>query len=275
MIRAVARRVLPRRVRDAVRPLLRGRRRRSPGRAALAVRAEASLGKLLGSYLPSDHSRQVQAVYYVDQLMRATPAPRAIMDLGCGIGDSVDLFRSYDASVDWVGVDIPWSPEALARQRTDARFVTYDGTALPFPDATFDLIYSRQVLEHVRNVSRHLAEVRRVLRPGGAFIGSTSQLEPYHSRSLWNYTPLGFIELIEEAGMRVVELRPGIDGITLVMRSYLRRPPAFGRWWSDESPLNLLIDEWGRHTGQGAREVNLRKLQFAGQFAFLTRRPER
>jgi SAM-dependent methyltransferase len=258
-----------------VRPYLRGRRRATRSRVTGPTKAEASLGKLLAPYLPTDHSRQVQAVHYVDQLMRATPTPRAVMDLGCGVGDSVDLFRSYDPSVDWVGVDIPWSPEALARQRTDARFVTYDGTALPFPDATFDLIYSRQVLEHVRNVSLHLAEVRRVLRPGGAFIGSTSQLEPYHSRSLWNFTPLGFIELIEEAGMRVVELRPGIDGITLVMRSYLRRPAAFGRWWSADSPLNLLIDEWGRQTGQGPREVNLRKLQFCGQFAFLTRRPER
>lgn len=227
----------------------------------------------MAPYLPSDHGRQVGARYYLDLVMNEEPRPRVVMDLGCGRGDSVDLFRAHAPDIDWVGVDIPVSPEVLARQRTDARFVTYDGTTLPFEDQTFDLIYSRQVLEHVRHPVVHLAEVRRVLRPGGAFVGSTSQLEPYHSRSLWNYTPFGFAEIVGEAGLRLVELRPGIDGVTLIMRSYLERPDGFDRWWTEESPLNAVIDDWARETDRSPIQVNLRKLQFAGQFAFLVRRP--
>ena len=266
-IRAFARRFVPAQVRSGLRPVL----GRTTDRAA--PDGEASLRKLLGPVVPHDHARQVDARYFLDQVMRHDPRPHVVMDLGCGNGDSVDLFRTYDPDVDWVGVDVPASPEVLARQRTDARFVTYDGLTLPFEDASVDLVYSRQVLEHVRYPVVHLNEVRRVLRPGGAFVGSTSQLEPYHSRSLWNYTPFGFSELATEAGLTVEELRPGLDGVTLILRSYLDRPDGFGRWWLEESPLNELIDAWGRAPGRTAEQVNLRKLQYAGQFAFLVRRP--
>jgi len=207
--------------------------------------------------------------------MLADPPPAIVMDLGCGRGDSVDLFRRFRPEVDWVGVDIATSFEVEQRQRTDARFVTYDGSTLPFKDASFDVVYSHQVLEHVRDPLTHLGEIRRVLRHGGAFIGSTSQLEPYHSRSYWNYTVFGFSELVAEAGLELLELRPGIDGVTLVVRSYLGRPPGFGDWFESDSPLNEQIDSWARAEGQPVVQVNLRKLQYTGQFVFLVRRPAR
>jgi len=267
-LRAAIRRSVPASVRSALRPAI----RRSATTTGLAE-GEASLARLLAPYVPRDHARQVDARYYLDLVMAREPRPRIVMDLGCGNGDSVDLFRTYDPAVEWVGVDVPASPEVQARQRSDAPFVTYDGLTLPFDDGTFDLIYSRQVLEHVRYPVVHLAEIGRVLKPGAAFIGSTSQLEPYHSRSLWNYTPFGFTELVTEAGMEVVELRPGLDGVTLILRSYLDRPEGFGRWWQEESPLNALIDEWADEAGRGPVQANLRKLQYAGQFSFLVRRP--
>lgn len=170
-------------------------------------------------------------------------------------------------------MDIADSQEVGQRRRDDASFVTFDGRLLPFPDESFDVVYSSQVLEHVREPSIQFSEIARVLRPGGTFVGSTSQLEPYHSMSYWNYTPVGFVELAAEAGLRVEELRPGIDGVTLTLRSFLGRPPAFGKWWDEESPLNQMIDEWGNRTGRSPALVNLRKLQFAGQFGFLVRRP--
>jgi SAM-dependent methyltransferase len=129
-------------------------------------------------------------------------------------------------------------------------------------------VYSRQVLEHVLDPLGHLREIARVLRNGGVFIGSTSQLEPYHSMSYWNFTPVGFVALAERAGLRVLELRPGIDGITLPMRAYLGRPAGFDPWWTSDSPLNQAIDEWGHATGRRPALVNLRKLHLCGQFAF-------
>ncbi|MGH2512443.1 MAG: class I SAM-dependent methyltransferase, partial [Candidatus Limnocylindrales bacterium] len=169
---------------------------------------DAGLQALIGPYIPDDHSRQVSAPYYIDVLMGVEPRPRQVMDLGCGRGDSVDRFRRHDPDVDWIGVDIADSQEALQRRRSDANFVTYDGRHLPFPDASFDVVYSSQVLEHVRDPLGQLREIGRVLRPGGALVGSTSQLEPYHSHSFWNYTPYGFVTLCADAGLLVTELRP-------------------------------------------------------------------
>lgn len=231
-----------------------------------------SLWTLLEPYIPNDHSRQVNARYYLDNVMSGPDPPRRVLDLGCGAGNSVDAFRGHDASIDWVGVDIADSQEARARRRDDATFVTYDGIRVPFPDGSFDLVYSSQVLEHVPDPQAHLREIARVLRPGGRLIGSTSQLEPYHSMSYWNITPFGFAELVRAAGMQVRELRPGIDGVTLTLRSYFGRPSGFDEWWNSESPLNVEIDAWGRETGRRPALVNLRKLHMCGQFAFLVTR---
>jgi SAM-dependent methyltransferase len=234
------------------------------------------LAVALHDCLPDDHARQVTDRHYVDLVMQTDPVPQVVVDLGCGRGNSVSAFRANAPGVTWIGIDIADSMEAAQRTRADVPFVYYDGWDVPLADASVDVVYSHQVLEHVRDPSFHVTEVARVLRPGGAFIGSTSQFEPYHSRSYWNYTPLGFQALVEDGGLRVEELRPGIDGVTLIMRQFLDRPKRFSQWFADGSPLHELVDEWagrGERGGRSTALVNLRKLQFAGQFAFLARKP--
>jgi SAM-dependent methyltransferase len=226
------------------------------------------LGDLLGQRIPGDHSRKVLADDYAARLR-----PARVMDLGCGAGDSVDLFRALDPEVDWVGVDIEDSHEVSGRTRADAEFVTFDGRRLPFEDSSFDLVYCKQVLEHVEHPPELLREVARVLRPGGSFAGSTSQLEAFHSRSIFNWTPYGFTVTAEEAGLEVVELRPVIDGLTLVAWRALGLPRFFHRWWARESPGYRVIELGARVARLDARTRNQIKLVLAGQFAFLARRP--
>jgi SAM-dependent methyltransferase len=226
------------------------------------------LGDLLGSRIPGDHSRQVLADHYAARLR-----PARVMDLGCGAGDSVDLFRALNPDVHWVGVDVEDSPEVSGRTRKDAEFVTFDGQRLPFEDASFDLVYCKQVLEHVAHPHELLREVARVLKPGGSFAGSTSQLEAFHSRSIFNWTPYGFTVTAEGAGLEVVELRPVIDGLTLVTWRALGLPRFFHRWWARESPGHRVIELAARLARLDARTRNQIKLVLAGQFAFLARRP--
>jgi SAM-dependent methyltransferase len=233
------------------------------------------LASLLDGSIPSDHARQSVAEAYIGLgVGRPSDRPWRVLDLGCGPGFSVDVFRMRDPNVDWVGLDLPDSPEVRTRTRTDARFETFDGVTIPFEDGSFDTIYCKQVLEHVRRPAALLAEVRRVLEPGGFLAGSTSQLEPFHSLSLWNYTPLGFAELIDEAGLTVVELRPGIDVLTLIGWRVLGPRRCFERWWGGQSPLNRVIDAYGRFKRLDATALNATKLVFCAQFAFLVRRPE-
>ena len=269
MIGKVSRRVL-RRIKPGHQP-----RRRMPSPTTAATEPPAQgpgLWDLLRPYIPNDHARQVNARYYIREVMAGPTPPRRVLDLGCGNGNSVDLFREIDPDIDWVGVDIPDSQEARSRRRTDAVFVTYDGARVPFPDHSFDLVYSSQVLEHVPDPGLHLREIARVLRTEGILIGSTSQLEPYHSMSYYNITPFGFVSLAGGAGLTVRELRPGIDGITLTLRAFLGRPPGFDVLWDVESPLNVEIDAWGRETDRRPALVNLRKLHMCGQYAFIATR---
>lgn len=227
--------------------------------------------------MPTDHARQTLADHYIErELGRPRDRPWRVLDLGCGTGSSVDHFRARDPAVDWIGLDVPDSTEP--HTRTDARFETFDGIAIPFADDSFDLVYCKQVFEHVRYPAPLLEHVRRVLAPGGFFAGSTSQLEPFHSLSMWNYTPLGFANLLQEAGLRLTELRPGIDGLVLVGRRLVRRGPPFDRlwanWWGGESPVNRLIDAYGRARRLDPRTVNATKLLFCGQFAFVAQRDD-
>ena len=233
---------------------------------------ESSLYDLLKDYIPDDHSRQVTLEYYLEHLLKEDHNINLVMDLGCGAGHSLDYFRCKKPGIRWVGLDIEQSPEVESRTRTDGEFCTYDGIRMPFVDNHFDLVYCKQVLEHVRYPINLLKEVHRVLRPGGYFVGSTSQLEPYHSYSLWNYTPYGFCCLMEDAGLQVVEIRPGIDAFTLIIRRGLGEPKFFSRWWAQESPLNLAISLSGKAMRKCTSWINLVKLLFCGQFCFRVRK---
>jgi hypothetical protein len=70
----------------------------------------------------------------------------------------------------------------------------------------------------------------------------------------------------------VVELRPVIDGFTLVAWRALGLPRFFHRWWSRESPPYRVIELAARAARLDIRTRNQIKLVLAGQFAFLARR---
>jgi SAM-dependent methyltransferase len=230
------------------------------------------LAALLDGIIPTDHARQMIAEAYIGlDVGRPSGRPWRVLDVGCGPGFSVDVFRMRDPEVQWVGLDLPDSPEVRTRTRTDAHFQTFDGVTMPFEDEQFDVVYCKQVLEHVRRPVALLGEIRRVLAPDGWLAGSTSQLEPFHSLSLWNYTPVGFAELVADAGLELIEVRPGVDVFTLLSWRLFKSRPCFDRWWRGESPFNRAIDVIGRLRGLGPRELNATKLIFCAQFTFLAR----
>lgn len=200
-------------------------------------------------------------------------AEAKVLDLGCGAGHSIDLFRRLAPSVEWHGVDIADSPEVQARTRKDGAFQTFDGINLPYSDNFFDLIYCNQVLEHVRHPEPLLAEVHRVLKPSGTFVGAVSYLEPYHSFSIFNFTPYGLHSVMRTAGMHVVELRAGSDAFSLIVRQMVGKP----RWSSfflRTSALYTAIDLAGFLTRMSTAEKNFMKIQFCGHLCFKCQRLE-
>lgn len=221
--------------------------------------------------LPTDTSGQTLAVEHVKGPASDVPEGGRILDLGCGDGRSLELFESIAPGRRWTGVDIESSPEVDARSRADGDFHAYDGRVLPFADASMDLVFSNQVFEHVEDPPAVMREVARVLRPGSLFVGSTSQLEPYHSFSTYNYTVYGFALLVRGAGLDLEVVRPGIDGITLTRRAL--GEPGLDRFFREESPVNADLEAEGRAKGWTVQQRAFRKLVVAGQFVFTVRRP--
>lgn len=92
-----------------------------------------------------------------------------VLEVGCGTGCDLLQFAKHGAVA--TGVDVTPKHLELARRRvgTMATVVEADARGLPFPDASFDYVYSHGVLHHSDEPRRIVEEIFRVLRPGGYF----------------------------------------------------------------------------------------------------------
>ncbi|MCK1718547.1 class I SAM-dependent methyltransferase [Bradyrhizobium sp. 141] len=92
------------------------------------------------------------------------------IDVGCGSGAFTELIVARCAPSDVQGIDPSEGQLAFARTRPGARgavFQTGDAMALPFPAASFDVAVMALVLVFVPNAAKSVAELTRVVRPGG------------------------------------------------------------------------------------------------------------
>jgi SAM-dependent methyltransferase len=94
------------------------------------------------------------------------------LDLGCGDGKLMRiLLDGANASPSLVGVDIdPSETKDAAASGVYRRVHTVAGDSIPEPDSSFDFVYSNSVLEHIDDIEPVIAEVSRLLRPGGTFL---------------------------------------------------------------------------------------------------------
>jgi len=92
---------------------------------------------------------------------------RILVD-GCGIGVYVEALRAFSREVHGLDIDADYLREA--RRRGIGCVVQAAAEALPYPDGSFDVILSHEVIEHVDDDRRAVAEMVRVLRPGGRIL---------------------------------------------------------------------------------------------------------
>jgi len=161
------------------------------------------------------HSGKV-ALQAVRRLANLNILPKqTYLDVGCGNGAAAfRIAAEYDLNV--TGIDIDPEQIHLAQQRAPRlgliRFLVGDATCLPFKEAEFDLAATQKTTHHIRNWGAALAEIVRVLKPGGYFIYSdlvapawiASLARVISTDSCGLPTPAGLDRFFAERPLRVI-----------------------------------------------------------------------
>ncbi len=99
------------------------------------------------------------------------PESAVIVDLGCSTGHLLEDLQAGAPASTLIGIDLVAAGLRKAHAVTpNARLLQVDVCELPFTDGSVDAIVSANLLEHVRDDSRALGEMRRVLRPGAVAV---------------------------------------------------------------------------------------------------------
>jgi len=156
-----------------------------------------------------------------------------LLDVGCGIKPYRSLFKVTE----YVGLDID---STVARQRGVAD-VFYSGQAFPFEASSFDAVLCNQVLEHVFNPDEFLAEIERVLRPGGKLLLTVPFVWDEHEQP-WDYarySSFGLKALLEKRSFRILSHRKLCADVSVLFQ--LANAYLFKLTQGWPRPVNLLF----------------------------------
>jgi SAM-dependent methyltransferase len=137
----------------------------------LEERFEGDFSRFFNEY---DAFRYRREKHILGCLERANFSGKKVLEIGLGQGaDSEQIIRRGGR---WSGLDLTTESVARVKQRMQLRNLPYDdlkvGSVLqiPYPDNSFDTVYSFGVLHHVPEIHQAQAEIARVLRPGGELV---------------------------------------------------------------------------------------------------------
>jgi len=156
-----------------------------------------------------------------------------VLDVGCGRKP----YRRLVPAAEYVGLELD-TPELRGLGAAD---LYYSGGRFPVPDASFDAVICSQVLEHIFQPAEFLAEIRRVLRPGGKLLLTTPFAWDEHSQpyDFGRYSSFGLAHLLAESGFTTVAQRKTCpDARTLVQ---LTSGYVYKTLRTRHRPLNLLV----------------------------------
>ena len=159
--------------------------------------------------------RSWQVSHYAEKMLKRIDfqAGQTYLDFGCGNGAAaINLATKYPLEI--IGIDVDLDQIRLAQQAschlTNIRFIPVDGTRLPFDDGEFDIVFTNKVTHHIPNWLEAVAEMARVVKPGGHLI----------------YADLIAPNWLAQLGGRVMKQTgfPTSDGLETLFRQRCLRP---------------------------------------------------
>lgn len=146
---------------------------------------------------------------FTSLIEKAGISPTAtVVDIGTGTGANLRLLKRMGFS-DVTGIDPSEHAAHWCAEKNLGKVRTGDIRALPIPDSSVDLLLATDVIEHVDEDDQAVAEIRRVLRPGGTALitvpafSSLWGLQDIKSHHYRRYRMMPFLKLIERSGLVV------------------------------------------------------------------------
>jgi ubiquinone/menaquinone biosynthesis C-methylase UbiE len=167
---------------------------------------------------------------------------RDVLDIGCGAGDQMALWREVGLNVQ--GVDI--SPHAAVEGRKRGlEIFTGEVWDAGYADESFDIVYANQVIEHTRDTHATLGEIRRILKPGGVLIAGVPNTDNHLLglfKSNWaflqvpqhflHFTPVSLRATLVQDGFTIREVYT-ITPAAGLLESLGKIFPSFGSKYAD------------------------------------------
>ncbi|MHB8584435.1 MAG: class I SAM-dependent methyltransferase [Thermoplasmatota archaeon] len=166
--------------------------------------------------------------------------PKRALDVGCGVGI---LLRAFAAHTDAWGIEGSAAAISISPARDHMRQVDLTKDAFPFPDAHFDMVTCVEVAEHIPEARLWVAEISRVLRPGGIFYLQTpnpwsmaAKADPTHInvRDKWHW-----IRAFRRYGLRPLHRELAAIDRELPVGHYGSKLPQWVRYGILEWPVVL------------------------------------
>lgn len=152
-----------------------------------------------------------------------------------------------------------------------------DGRAIPIQDDSVDVVVSNRVIEHVRYPILFFNEIRRILKPGGMFVGSVGFLEPWHGFSNCHLSHHGTYNMLQAAEFDIRWIAPDTHGLFKISQMGLFLKLNKHLSTALAVPLYALHLLWYKigfyYTGSEAASDLQRRLRNAGGFTFLANVP--
>ena len=148
---------------------------------------------------------------------------RSVLDVGCGGGQSAIRMKELYPHLQLTGIDLSEDQIARARQRAhrkglSTKFEIADAEDLPYPDASFDVVFSFGSAKHWPDPLKGMSECWRVLKPGGELLVADATSDATTEQVINFYKISGFPGLFQTPMVAILSRR--IFGPALPLKTY-------------------------------------------------------